>query len=136
MVDVVFFDYWLRGTRHFKFILESLNANGKTSLLLHTSSWREGDKDEPKEVVRRIAPVPAMDLSKERPEGSRDRLLKLGPEAFTQEILKEKKILRLRGAMKLRTPFLGGVDLVALLWLKDKRVSTRECREKQMQKFK
>lgn len=51
MVDVIFFDYWLRGTRHFKFILESLNAYGKTSLLLHTSSWREGDKDEPKEVL-------------------------------------------------------------------------------------
>lgn len=50
MVDVIFFDYWLRGTRHFKFIQEALAANGKTSLLLHTSSWREGTKDEPIEV--------------------------------------------------------------------------------------
>ena len=50
MVDVVFFDYWLRGTRHFKFILESLNAKGKTSLLLHTSSWRELNAEVPKEI--------------------------------------------------------------------------------------
>lgn len=50
MVDVIFFDYWLRGTRHFKFIQEALVANGKTSLLLHTSSWREGTNDEPTEV--------------------------------------------------------------------------------------
>lgn len=50
MVDVIFFDYWLRGTRHFKFILEALNADGKTSVLLHTSSWREGQSDEPTEV--------------------------------------------------------------------------------------
>ncbi|MDD7984536.1 pyruvate carboxylase [Lentisphaera marina] len=49
-------------------------------------------KDQPKEIVRRVAPIPTMDLSKERPEGTRDRLLKLGPEAFTQEILKEKKL--------------------------------------------
>lgn len=51
MIDVIFFDYWLRGTRHFKFILETLNEQDKNSLLLHTRSWREGNSEEPKEVL-------------------------------------------------------------------------------------
>ncbi|NQZ56696.1 MAG: pyruvate carboxylase, partial [Lentisphaeraceae bacterium] len=50
-------------------------------------------KEIPKNVTRRPAPLPKIDLGVARPKGMRDRLLEVGPKAFSQEILKEKKLL-------------------------------------------
>ena len=44
MSDVIFFDYWTRGTRHFKKISDKLSQSNISSMLLHTASWR-GDLD-------------------------------------------------------------------------------------------
>jgi hypothetical protein len=54
MVDVIYFDYWLRGTRHFKFIDNELKRNNRASLLLHTGSWREGKPDVTEEIYNDI----------------------------------------------------------------------------------
>lgn len=54
MVDVIYFDYWLRGTRHFKFIEDELKRKNRTSLLLHTGSWREGKPIVTEEVYNDI----------------------------------------------------------------------------------
>ena len=50
-------------------------------------------KEQPKTITRRPAPVPAFDDKAKRPAGTRDRLLKVGPEKFVKEIVKEKKLL-------------------------------------------
>ena len=50
-------------------------------------------KEQPKVITRRAAPVPSFDKSDKRPEGTRDLLLKMGPEKFAQHIVKEKKLL-------------------------------------------
>jgi hypothetical protein len=44
MADIIFFDYWTRGIRHFKKISVELAQQNITTLLLHTASWR-GDLD-------------------------------------------------------------------------------------------
>ena len=49
-------------------------------------------KETPGNIVRRKAPLPKIDLSQPRPEGTRDRLKALGPEAFAKEILNEKRL--------------------------------------------
>jgi CDP-glycerol glycerophosphotransferase (TagB/SpsB family) len=43
MVDILFFDYWTRGIRHFSKIKEGLDRKGLTSLLLHLGSRRGED---------------------------------------------------------------------------------------------
>ncbi|MCM8539298.1 MAG: pyruvate carboxylase [Lentisphaeraceae bacterium] len=50
-------------------------------------------KEQPKVITRRAAPVPAFAKSEKRPEGTRDLLLKMGPEKFAKHIVKEKKLL-------------------------------------------
>jgi len=54
MTDVLFFDYWLRGTRHFKFIQNKLNETNISGLLLHTSSWRFGEYKQKEEIFEGI----------------------------------------------------------------------------------
>ncbi|MCM8529242.1 MAG: pyruvate carboxylase, partial [Lentisphaeraceae bacterium] len=50
-------------------------------------------KEQPKVINRRPAPVPVVPKSDKRPEGTRDLLLKMGPEKFAKHIVKEKKLL-------------------------------------------
>lgn len=50
-------------------------------------------KEQPKVITRRPAPVPKVSNSDKRPEGTRDLLLKMGPEKFAKHILKQKKLL-------------------------------------------
>lgn len=50
-------------------------------------------KEVPKTIYRREAPVPAVDRKIDRPKGSRDFLLEMGPAKFAQHILKEKRLL-------------------------------------------
>jgi pyruvate carboxylase len=47
----------------------------------------------PKVTRRGVAPVPAVDIAKPIPPGTRDRLKELGPEKFSQWILKQKQLL-------------------------------------------
>jgi pyruvate carboxylase len=47
----------------------------------------------PKSICRHKAPVPAVDHKNPRPKGSRDLFLEMGPKEFSQNILKEKKLL-------------------------------------------
>jgi len=44
MADIIFFDYWTRGIRHFKNISSELSQKNVSTILLHTASWR-GDLD-------------------------------------------------------------------------------------------
>lgn len=50
-------------------------------------------KEKPKVITRRPAPLPAVSDKDKRPEGTRDLLLKMGPEKFAKHILKQKKLL-------------------------------------------
>ena len=50
-------------------------------------------KEPPKVITRRPAPVPKVSNKDKRPEGTRDLLLKMGPEKFAKHILKQKKLL-------------------------------------------
>ncbi len=50
-------------------------------------------KEKPKTIVRRPAPVPHFALGEKPPEGSRDRLLKMGASDFCQSIRNQKKLL-------------------------------------------
>src|SRR6267154_19482 len=50
MLDVLFFDYWTRGIRHFSRIKEGLERKGLTSLLLHLGSTR-GENVAREEVI-------------------------------------------------------------------------------------
>ena len=50
MSDVVFFDYWTRGTRHFKKLNESLIFSGFTTTLVHLGSTR-GESTEPGQII-------------------------------------------------------------------------------------
>ncbi len=47
----------------------------------------------PKVTRRGAAPVPAVDIARPIPPGTRDRLKELGPEKFSQWILKQKQLL-------------------------------------------
>ena len=50
-------------------------------------------KGRPKATRRLPAPVPDVDATVPRPEGTRDKLLALGPEKFAQWVLKQKRLL-------------------------------------------
>lgn len=50
-------------------------------------------KDRPKATRRLPAPLPEFDPITPRPEGTRDKLLALGPEKFAQWVLKQKRLL-------------------------------------------
>ncbi len=50
-------------------------------------------KDRPRSTRRELAPVPAVDHAQQAPDGSRQQFLKLGPEKFSQWILKQKQLL-------------------------------------------
>ncbi len=50
-------------------------------------------KDRPKATRRMPAPLPEIDVAAARPEGTRDKLLALGPEKFAQWVLKQKRLL-------------------------------------------
>ena len=50
-------------------------------------------KEQPKVITRRAAPVPSFPKSSDRPKGTRDKLLEMGPEKFAKHIVKEKKLL-------------------------------------------
>lgn len=50
MVDILFFDYWTRGIRHFSRIKEGLERKGLTALLLHLGSKR-GENITQEEVI-------------------------------------------------------------------------------------
>lgn len=41
MTDVLFFDYWTKGTRHFAAVCRELSRRGYSSMLLHVGSTRE-----------------------------------------------------------------------------------------------
>ncbi|MBL8849493.1 MAG: pyruvate carboxylase, partial [Planctomycetaceae bacterium] len=50
-------------------------------------------KDRPKATRRAPAPVPKVDLTQPRPEGTRDRLRQLGAKKFAQWVLEQKPLL-------------------------------------------
>jgi pyruvate carboxylase len=49
-------------------------------------------KDRPKSTRRESAPVPAWDKRQSPPDGTRQKLLQLGPEKFAQWVLKQKQL--------------------------------------------
>lgn len=50
-------------------------------------------KERPKQIRREPAPLPALDHHAPLPPGTRDKLLQLGPEKFSQWILAQKRLL-------------------------------------------
>lgn len=50
-------------------------------------------KTRPVKIVRDVAPVPALDRDRPLPEGTRDRLKKLGPQRFSKWVLDQKRLL-------------------------------------------
>jgi pyruvate carboxylase len=70
-----------RATKLFRYLADVL-VNGHTMV-----------KERPQHIRRQPAPVPVVDHSTPLPPGSRDTLLKLGPEKFSQWILAQDRLL-------------------------------------------
>ena len=69
-VDVVYFDYWTRGIRHFVKIDQNIKARGLSSLLVHLGSQR----GEPLQVNQELNGIQCADIA--RYDGSLMRMLK------------------------------------------------------------
>ena len=70
-----------RATKLFRYLADVL-VNGQTMV-----------KERPKQIRREPAPLPAIDHHQPLPPGTRQRLLKLGPEKFSQWILAQKRLM-------------------------------------------
>ena len=70
-----------RATKLFRYLADVL-VNGHTMV-----------KERPKHIRREPAPLPPLPLNTPLPPGTRDKLLKLGPEKFSQWVLAQQRLL-------------------------------------------